>query len=565
MTRFSYNARLHAYWYGPRCKNVTNVAKFGEDTGRLDAWNRRNVLVGVAYKPALLEKVRVSLEDNGALDAIAEEAIAEAGAHEGRDRGVVLHSALEAFDLGKRVILSDLTSAAIANWEHVLDRMKWEVRYVERCVVWPKEKIAGRFDRIVEGPMCPDCGATLFIVDYKGGARVLEYPKAIAAQLALYTGAELLIGEFDVINDKGFTEESEPMPQCCTCWGYIVHMPADAEPQLIRVNLREGARVVNEILIPIIEWRSLPNEQLAELVPLGDEPTLEDMFAVPTPEPDPFAGLPKEEIHADSMLEDRQANVDTQGSDADQGLDAPKPARASESLQVQVLQDVACGEQLPQAKESLANLTRRLAWLKANARQQASVLAAQWPFDGVKVDDLDYTQTLTILTLLQPLEAAAEAPFDPFVPTPVQPQQATTPLSGTMDPASARTPDEGPDMAPGDIAAMSAHHLEMPLDHRQRIQEWAAEANRAGTPFSLKQKPSKRRFSIARVCFAAVEHHEDVVRAALSLALGFEVQPVMTTGSALGALTQQEAETCWEILLSVGGSYRWDGKGLVAA
>ena len=517
----------HAYFLnGKRCKSVTSVAKIPEDTYRLEQWQQRQVAIGLAMKPSLLESIAANVDNNQKINALCEQAQAEAGAHEGRDRGDTLHKALEQHDAGNRFIPTDLTSSAIKTWEDILDAQQWEVELIERCVIWPAERIAGRFDRLVRGPMCATCEGRLSVIDFKSGSKVQNYPHAIACQLALYANAPLIAGP--IPGDGGETEDITELHDVCTCRAFVVHLPPDSDAQLIEINIEFALPVIKNIIFPTIAWRAHPAKSLAKVIDLPLR------RLAPTEDIDPFAGLP--------------------GADPAPTLERPD----------NVFQNAL-------AEVRQANIKERLETLKKDYPQAAQWVAGRWP-EGVPSlkSNIPLTQVDMdkIEAVLIDAERLVEAPFNPIAPE-EQPPKTAHADPPPVDPP-ARTIDEGPDMDPADIEAMRNELGRLDKELFDRITGWVIQANEAGTSISLRTKPSKRRFSVARFMLVAVHHDEDVVRAVLSLAIGEEVQPAFPTGAVLGSLSQAEAEKAWEIVLGIDGAapvWRYDDltRRLVAA
>jgi hypothetical protein len=616
--KLAYNDAQHAYWLdGKRCKSVTTVAKIPEDTYRLERWQQRQVAIGLATKPTLLEQIAANVGNDGKINDLCDLASAEAGAHEGRDRGNVLHTALEMHDTGKRFIPTDLTSTAIVGWEHILDAMGWTVELVERCVVWPEQLIAGRFDRIVK-----DRNGERFIIDFKGGAKVASYPHAIACQLALYANAPLLAGP--IPGDGGSTEEftEQVTGDINNHLAYVVHLPPDGDAQLISIDIERAYSVVRNVIFPTIKWRA--EKGLAAIIEL---PGNGSERPVPVPEPSPFdepgIALSGEE-HYIATQDDTIDPFAGLPSAAPAPVLNPHPKASFELTKVSATRvDIPPGERFVTHSVELEtrqdNIARRLQRLKDNHREMAQVVASRWPegVPNIKMpltsDDLDRIEAIVVEA-----ERAVEAPFDP--PLSVPQEQPTNNPALVAEPAAPGYPigkyveitwtdeegdqsaagvliaverntaildwgfgvalgakdcrivevDEGPMMDPADIDAMKRELERLERSLYDRIQDWVVQANDAGVPISLRSTPSKRRFSIARMMLLAVHHHEDVVRAVLALAIGDEeIQTVVTTGSVLGVLTQQEAEKAWEILLAVDGGGPWSfdavTKRLVAA
>lgn len=496
--RLKYNDKMHAYWLdGQRCKNISSVASIAEDKFRLNAWSQRQVAIGIATKPSLIEQIAANVDNDSKLNELCEQAAAEAGAFTGRDRGNVLHKALEQHDAGKRFIPTDLTSTAIRAWEDILELMGWEVVFIERCVIWPDEKIAGRFDRIVK-----DKRGVHYIVDFKGGAKVLNYPHPIACQLALYANAPYMTGP--IPEEGGETEDvvmlNVDYPIDCGV-GYVVHLPPDADAQLIELDIAAGMETVRNVIFPTLEWRA--RKGLAKVIDL-------DIAPMATKDIGDFEEADVVPVGFTPLLDARQDN-----------------------------------------------LKQRLTWLKDHKPNLAQILAGRWP-EGVPSiksnipltgEDMD-----RIEEVLAPFEREGEAPFDP----PLAALEEVADKSAPPSPPR-RTPDEGPDMDADTMAAFKMNLERLEPELFDRINAWVAEANTAHVDISMRSKPSKRRFSIGRAFLLAVHHHEDVVRAVLSLVLADEIQPSVTTGSVFGVLTQPEAERAWEVFLALdAGEWHYD-------
>ena len=74
--RLKYDDKWHSYWLdGRRCKCVTTVAKIPDDTYSLDQWRKRQVAIGMAMSPPLVERAAAHFDERDKVDEVAEEAM----------------------------------------------------------------------------------------------------------------------------------------------------------------------------------------------------------------------------------------------------------------------------------------------------------------------------------------------------------------------------------------------------------------------------------------------------------------------------------------------------------
>ncbi len=255
MTVVKYDDRLHGYWIdGHRCKSITTVAKIPDDTYNLDQWRKREVVRGIAFEPALIERAAAHHDDRDQLNRIAEEALAVAKTHHKAERGTAAHRITERVDLGELIIDTPLARAVQTAWTKALDAAGLTIlpEYVERIVVYPDRKIAGRFDRIARRRS----DHQLVVVDLKTGTGAIRYPHSTAIQLAMYANAPLLVGPLE----DGVATSTEKMPDVDKRWAYIIHMPSDAVVAVHKIDIRAGWEICRRAIFPILEWRN--NRQL---------------------------------------------------------------------------------------------------------------------------------------------------------------------------------------------------------------------------------------------------------------------------------------------------------------
>lgn len=283
MTSLKYVDSNHAYYLnGKRCKGVSTCAKIGTDTYQLEKWQQRQVLLGVAEDPSILESVHDELygltyHDNGDIEALdprqrhdqlVERALEAAGAYDAARAGTATHDLTDRHDRGEidHETLLPHEKESLAKWDHALERCGFRriPDMAERVIVYPDERICGRFDRIVERI----ADGKPVGIDLKTGESAVRYPHSTVAQIAMYVNAPLLadFGAEDAeVNDKfERTTSFVPMPEDIDKEvGYVIHMPADMPLATVHaVNLRLGWQACQKVIFPALRWRAIPNDKL---------------------------------------------------------------------------------------------------------------------------------------------------------------------------------------------------------------------------------------------------------------------------------------------------------------
>ncbi len=254
--KLRYDDQQHGYWLdGKRCKGVTSVAKIPDDLFRLQQWSQRQVAIGLASSPDLVQAVAAHADDWKLLNNLCDKAKEVAGANRGATRGTAAHTITENHDLGKDVIKTELAVSILAQWKLVLAAAGLTVvpGWIERIVVFPEQRICGTFDRI-----CIQ-GDNAVMVDLKSGENAIKYPHAIAIQLAMYANAPLMAGS---LNAKGETTEFEPMPPIRKDYGMVIHIPEVGKASAVKVDIEQGWKAAQEICFPTIKWRGVRAEDL---------------------------------------------------------------------------------------------------------------------------------------------------------------------------------------------------------------------------------------------------------------------------------------------------------------
>ena len=274
MTKLTYDADKHSYWLdGKRCKSISAVAKIPDDDWNLSQWRQRMVLLGVARNPTLAEQAAAHHDDKKLLNQLVEEALTVARAHDAAGMGTASHRIAERVDLNLPVVETAHGTAVTTAWRKALEATGLEVvpEFVERIVVHPPHLIAGRFDRLVYDT----CAQKLRVLDLKTGATAMNYPHAIACQLALYAQAPLM-AELD--GEGGTTEKFRRMPEVDLEVGLVVHMPNEQEAVVYEVDIAAGWQTVTKVILPTIEWRKV---KATDLVNVAGQATVDTSLVVP--------------------------------------------------------------------------------------------------------------------------------------------------------------------------------------------------------------------------------------------------------------------------------------------
>lgn len=259
--KLKYSDKAHGYWIdGKRTKSVTAVVSLPDDKSQLQAWSKRMVATGLALMPAV-ELGRTDFDDKSAVNKLCEKGMQLAGSSNAADYGTHTHAVTEAGDRGEE--LSKLDKITYARWCEAIDAAGLEIvpELIEGVVVFPEERICGRFDRIARRR---SDGAAV-VVDLKTGQSAIDYPHSTVAQLAMYANAPLRcdIGP----SGDGETEEFFDLPaEMDRKAGIVIHMPPEGGWAVYEVNLTLGWAAVQQIIMPGLRWRAMAKTSLIRKV-----------------------------------------------------------------------------------------------------------------------------------------------------------------------------------------------------------------------------------------------------------------------------------------------------------
>lgn len=472
---------------------ATTIAKTLDDTSSLMAWGERMTAIGLSQRPDLLAEVALAGDDKKRLNAICTRAKEHGGATVRRDLGTSLHKVLE-----ESFTIADYAApvqfaADVAAVHQALKEAGLTVvpGMTERVVVNDEHRIAGTFDLLLTN------GTDTFIADIKTGSSVAYGALGFSVQLAIYASADALYVQGAAAD--GSEDRREAMPTVDEHRAVIIHVePGSGVCTLHWLDIAMGA----DALVTALDVRSMRNIKNI-LTPIE----------VSAGAPQPAEGV------------------------------AVEPASA------------------PAAPLPLADPARR-AWIinritdvRDLDTEAMSELVRLWPADipTMKVSSHHTDAQLdAIAAVLDRVESRFDLPFPAADPaTPPQTSTPAPPLSVVTGSESV-TIDEGPEVPDSDVDALRRRLLALDPVYQSLIGSWSAEANDAGRPVSLRQLPSRRRWSIARaMIFLAPLEDDDVVRACIACVIPDAAQPAVPVGAALSALTVDEAHRLAEIAKAI--------------
>jgi hypothetical protein len=252
--QLSFDDENHAYRLsGQRAKSVTAVAKLIPDDFALQAWDRRQIVVGLVKDPELIERAAGALDNRDALDRVVDDAKRVAGAYRKAERGSAMHRVLEWTLLGRTDLLLTARQRADADaLARSLDRYRLApTKWVENFVAYPEHMVAGRFDAILERP-----DGIPILVDLKSGANAVAYPQSAAVQMALYANAPYVAASVQTTGDRSVVIEWTTLPaNLDRIRGYLLLAePGEPVGTLHAINVEHGWAAA-QLALRIMQWR----------------------------------------------------------------------------------------------------------------------------------------------------------------------------------------------------------------------------------------------------------------------------------------------------------------------
>lgn len=191
---------------------VTNSISCLGDRFLIERKNERDVAIGLAQTPGLYAlAVAAHPDDRNAYNEICTKAKTAAKGSDKADQGTAKHTLTERVDRGEDPdMFPEPFRSDLLAYKQTLDAAGITIIEIEKYVVLPDLKVAGRFDRLVS------FGSKPMIADLKTGS--LDFGVGeMAAQLATYSRGKT------IYDPK--TETHQPMPEVDQDVGIIIHLP----------------------------------------------------------------------------------------------------------------------------------------------------------------------------------------------------------------------------------------------------------------------------------------------------------------------------------------------------
>lgn len=254
--KLTYTDSTHAYYLnGRRASGVSSLAKIPVDHYTIDAWDRRQILIGAALDRNIVENVAMDIENRDLINEQVSQAKYIAGQHRKADRGSQKHRVLELILTGREgALLTDQQRADAEVLKRTLDLYKLTPHdgLVEQFVCYPDYKVAGRFDCIMERN-----DGSLVLVDLKSGEGAVKYPQSTSIQLALYGRAPMCSVTINQRGkDKVSIDEWRELPERLDrTRAYVLLVEQDAKVgSFHRIDIEHGWTAA-QYALNIIAWR----------------------------------------------------------------------------------------------------------------------------------------------------------------------------------------------------------------------------------------------------------------------------------------------------------------------
>lgn len=481
---------------------VTTFAEALDDTAGLTVWRHRLLLTGLVDLTGEL----AACSDDKARDRLVAKALHVAGEKLKADLGTAFHLAMEHAVMGTGIappapyhldVQATLAAMEAAGIEPV-------VEFCESQLWNPAYSLVGTADVLAAGPW----GETLRICDYKTGRGAERLGHAV--QMAVYATSS---HRFD-------GEGWEPAPDIDTSTGYIIHTPIGTGVCTIHeVRLAEGGELA---------------EMCAEVRQARKDAEVRKLFAKVT-----------------------EASATQPASPAGTATVAETP------------EGIVAAFPLATTADATGWLVERIRTLAAASEQAKATLARRWPAGVPTTPPYGDEQLLAIAEVLTPLEVAAgiEPPFPPigsvFAPVPDEVAPATSPITAEPTPPGMWTIDDEPGPIDQDVAeAIEGRFVALDGERKALASVWARDARAGSRPWAIARDDlTPRTLAISAAIVAALDSFWDgdgasdcdlTTRAALSIAIGEDVQPAWRTGAVLGALTIDQARRLDELAVAFG-------------
>lgn len=455
------------------------VSSFGqqlENQFGLNKWKQRMVLLGAVDRPDLMKLASAARNDDRKLDGLVDQLMDAGGASRAANTGTAIHDILAQVD-EKTVDLGDVPDEFLGPVQAWRDLLEQFGWEPVSSMV----EVAVVHDRLrAAGSLdniCRRPDGSLVVVDKKTGKSMGKRPLAYMVQLAIYATAEIYDLE---------TGERSPLGVDQSV-AYIAHIPAaGGAPAMYEVDVAEGLRLAE--LAAQIKTAEKQAQPVTKMAPVAS----------------PLAPVAPETVGGTSTPES-----------------SPEPTEDN-------------GD---------ANLAVRRRWLADRLRAilpnptAKTLLASRWPDTLPKLSS-DHQHTAAELVEVERVIASIETDIEADFPSsdPTKPTERREIRRQEIR----EKPREGKRADPKSLEVLKSKITDLESGRKQIVMDIAKQAHQSGVSISLTQRPSIRRFEIARLLLAIVEDWPDIEVATAVLQYVTD-QPDKTAGEIVGWMSADEA------------------------
>lgn len=467
-----------------------------EDRFNLEAWKLRTAAIGIAQRPDLYAQVAACpADDKKRLDMLLKQALEAGGSTIGAGLGTALHEFTQRVDDGS-ITVDDVPSPwnlDIAAYRAALDEYGLTIipELIECTLVNDELRLAGTADRFYR-----DTDGKILLADIKTGKSIGDNPLAYIVQAAAYANSVLYNVE---------TGERTPIDGLVTDVALLVHVPAgQARCDIYAIDAVAGYEAA-KTATDVKRWQRTKGL----IAPLS------------TP------------AHGSNGVEQ------TDKSTVEPTPEVPVPLSVDQAIET--IKEVFPGAIVLADEARTTWVFERTKTLIRHSTTAAEALARRWP-ENVPTfkTTLNFSdeQLDAIIGVLDQIEAEHGVPFGALDPT-ITPQPVANVETIVNARPVATVVDEGPDADPGHLDALRATLGSLTVDQQTWIGQITTDANTAGFPLSLKQKPTLRRLRIAQTLVRLAQYDADIAAAIVRTVI-----PDLDGtrfGAAVGALTIDQA------------------------
>lgn len=555
--------------------------KIIENTYNLQKWGERMAMWGAIGDPEIVVDAGNITDEidtaewRRAMDRIVVRAKDAARAMIAAHRGSHVHTLTEDDDEDRRWVnrllageelgISQAAQKALVQaWRRMLAVHGFEILAVEAAVVCDRWKLAGTLDRIVRltrdmrftttsGEIVTLPTGTVLILDLKTGkmtldSGIIQYWQSYAVQLAAYA----LGVPYDVDTE---TRSAWPF-EVSQDWAIIAHLDVltaieqgEARCTLVLCDLRAGI-AAGDLCMEAAAW----GRNDAVFSPPEANPEM--VVAVPVPIK-PATDDDSNRANGEPCHTDIPGSADGETTTTDASIEAAELSPANGRAPSTSVDDAGTSpsSSINRRQEILARLTAlpdaQKARIKAHWPNAVPSLRSQHEHTDAEFDAIEACIAEHTRTVVERANLTGPGTSDRTIQAPIS-QSRTS--GGAVNGTEGRTePDEGESIPDSDVEAIRKTVDALDDGDKMWLAAIGVQVAKAGYPVNFAHGQTRRRWSIARALIHLARHADDeLTRVLLGVVLGEEVQPAVTLGTAIAALTIDEATRLADLARAVG-------------